>query len=251
MKFKQSFFRRISPIFLAAVVLVSSLPVSAASTASNASSTLVSGSFSEASDGYYQISGTWVFNEVVSFPEFSVDLWKTLPYSSPLDRAFVRNLSTDILLTGFYVLRSNMMGSLFYCQSVVGFLENDLVYGERFGLTPFYDDSSVSSGRFLSSVSRYFIFDDETYISSHGFEWLSRNATPYVDLEAAAHEKTNSFLSVISSIGDWIVSSFLSLVALFWVPDSGMTFFGVLAVSGLAFALIFLLIRWILSLFHR
>lgn len=69
--------------------------------------------------------------------------------------------------------------------------------------------------------------------------------------EAAAHEKTNSFLSVISSIGDWIVSSFLSLVALFWVPESGLTFFGVLAVSGLAFALIFLLIRWILSLFHR
>lgn len=254
MKFKQSFFRRISPIFLAAVVLVSSLcfaaPVSAASTASNASSALVLGSFSEASNGFYRISGTWVFNEVVSLPSSYLSFY-TLP-DSDSTYSFYRILGCDGLFASFAKMRdSGGSGYLLYCSRVSHIYDTGSYLSNPFPLTHPSSDGTISSCVWDSSVSRYFIFDGEAYISSSGFEWLFKNATPYVDLVSNAREQTSSFLSVFSSIGEWVVSSFLSLVALFWVPESGLTFFGVLAVSGLAFALIFLLIRWILSLVHR
>ncbi len=67
----------------------------------------------------------------------------------------------------------------------------------------------------------------------------------------AAQASTNSILSAIlavfASVGEWIVSTFDTLIPLFYKDESGLTFLGVLAVAGLAFSVAFLLINLIKS----
>ena len=55
--------------------------------------------------------------------------------------------------------------------------------------------------------------------------------------------------AVFTAIGDWIVSALLSLTAIFWT-ETGLTFLGVLAVCGLAFSVIFLIIGIIQHFLH-
>lgn len=58
-------------------------------------------------------------------------------------------------------------------------------------------------------------------------------------------ESTNvldSILAVFGSVGDWIVESITNIFPMFWSAESGLTFLGVLAISGLAFSIVFLLI---------
>ena len=55
--------------------------------------------------------------------------------------------------------------------------------------------------------------------------------------------------AVFTAIGDWIVSALLSLTAIFWT-ETGLTFLGVLAVCGLAFSVIFLIIGIIQRFLH-
>ena len=213
MKFKQSFFRRISPIFLAAVVLVSSLcvvPVSAASTASNASSTLVPGSFSEASDGYYQISGTWVFNEYVSLPSDSVDFYDS-PDPSRRTPVFFHLLDDDRDLACFD--STSILGVQRLYSLEVTFFDGGFYSGDRFVLSEGLAVDSVDLVKMLPAC-RYFVFDVEAFVSSYDFEWLSRNATPYVDLEAAAHEKTNSLLADIGTFFDFVLNMVGEVVAI-------------------------------------
>ena len=55
--------------------------------------------------------------------------------------------------------------------------------------------------------------------------------------------------AVFTDIGSWIVSQIQSLTRLFYT-DGGLTFLGVLSVCGLAFSLIFLLLRIIQNFLH-
>lgn len=62
---------------------------------------------------------------------------------------------------------------------------------------------------------------------------------------------TNSIISAITGvftdIGNWIVSALQSMIPIFWTEGTGgsggsLTFLGVLAVCGLAFGVVFLVI---------
>lgn len=60
---------------------------------------------------------------------------------------------------------------------------------------------------------------------------------------------------VFGSIGDWIITFLQSLVKLFWTEGSGdttgqLTFFGILAIIGLAISVFFLLMRVVENFLH-
>lgn len=47
---------------------------------------------------------------------------------------------------------------------------------------------------------------------------------------------------IFADIAEWIVATIPTLTGLFYVPDTGLTFMGVLAIAGLAISIAFLLI---------
>lgn len=62
-----------------------------------------------------------------------------------------------------------------------------------------------------------------------------------------------SILTVFSSVGEWISSAVTDLIPMFYVAtgeSSGLTFLGVLAVAGLAFSVVFLVIGLIQNFLH-
>lgn len=69
---------------------------------------------------------------------------------------------------------------------------------------------------------------------------------------AAAGENNvlSAILAIFSAIGDWIVSAVPKFFVLFYTAEAGLTFLGVLAVAGLAFSVVFLLIGIIQRFLH-
>lgn len=64
-----------------------------------------------------------------------------------------------------------------------------------------------------------------------------------------------SVLGVFSAIGEWFSEFVPTLFTLFWTPGAAgepgsLTFLGVLAVSGLAFSVVFLIIGLIQNFLH-
>ena len=57
-------------------------------------------------------------------------------------------------------------------------------------------------------------------------------------------------LEVFSSIGSWIAEAVQAVIPIFWVSETGLTFMGVLAVSGLGFSVMFLMIGIIQNFLH-
>lgn len=61
-------------------------------------------------------------------------------------------------------------------------------------------------------------------------------------------------LGVFSAVGEWIASGMKDLIPIFWTEGTGgegsLTFFGVLAVAGLAFSVIFLLLGIVAGFLH-
>lgn len=57
-------------------------------------------------------------------------------------------------------------------------------------------------------------------------------------------------LNVFDSIGGWIPEAVTNLIPMFYAPDTGLTFLGVLAVAGLAFSVIFLVMGIIQNFLH-
>lgn len=64
----------------------------------------------------------------------------------------------------------------------------------------------------------------------------------------------SSILEVFSGVGEWIASSVQDLIPMFYVAGEGgtgqLTFLGVLACAGLAFSVIFLIMRIIQNFMH-
>lgn len=58
-----------------------------------------------------------------------------------------------------------------------------------------------------------------------------------------------SILDVFSSVGTWISESVNDLMPMFY-GETGLTFIGVLAVAGLAFSIVFLIIGIIQNFLH-
>jgi hypothetical protein len=52
-------------------------------------------------------------------------------------------------------------------------------------------------------------------------------------------------LAVFTAIGEWIGTAMSTLTPMFYEAETGLTFLGVLAVAGLGFSVIFLLLRLI------
>lgn len=62
-----------------------------------------------------------------------------------------------------------------------------------------------------------------------------------------------SILAVFSSVGEWISGAVTDLIPMFYVAtgeSAGLTFLGVLAVAGLAFSVVFLVIGVIQNFLH-
>ena len=57
-------------------------------------------------------------------------------------------------------------------------------------------------------------------------------------------------LDVFTSIGEWIPGAVTQLLPMFYVAETGLTFLGVLAVTGLAFSVIFLVMGIIQNFLH-
>lgn len=54
-----------------------------------------------------------------------------------------------------------------------------------------------------------------------------------------------AILAVFTAIGEWIGTAVQTLIPMFYVAETGLTFIGVLAVAGLGFSVIFLLLNTI------
>ena len=59
-----------------------------------------------------------------------------------------------------------------------------------------------------------------------------------------------SVLDVFTELGEWITAEIPNYLGLFYNAETGLTFLGVLAVAGLAFSVVFLLIGIIQRFLH-
>lgn len=59
-----------------------------------------------------------------------------------------------------------------------------------------------------------------------------------------------AILAVFSAVGEWITGAVTDLIPMFYVAETGLTFLGVLAVAGLAFSVIFLVMGIIQNFLH-
>lgn len=57
-------------------------------------------------------------------------------------------------------------------------------------------------------------------------------------------------LDVFEAVGTWITTAVSDLVPMFYTNEDGLTFLGILAVCGLAFSVVFLLIGIIQRFLH-
>ena len=69
-------------------------------------------------------------------------------------------------------------------------------------------------------------------------------------MEGAASNVLSDVLKVFGQIGAWIPTAVEDLLPIFWSAESGLTFLGVLAVAGLAFSVIFLVMGLIQNFLH-
>lgn len=60
----------------------------------------------------------------------------------------------------------------------------------------------------------------------------------------------DKILDVFSGVGTWISEAVNNLLPMFYVADTGLTFLGVLAVAGLAFSVVFLILGLIQNFLH-
>lgn len=57
-------------------------------------------------------------------------------------------------------------------------------------------------------------------------------------------------LAVFTMVAEWIAEAVQSVIPMFYVAETGLTFLGVLAVAGLAISVVFLLIGVIQNFLH-
>lgn len=112
--------------------------------------------------------------------------------------------------------------------------------------------SNNAYGMFYVSVE--YLEDDCQVSGSTGYAVIRSASAPVVPEPPVKHPGSSSLsdiLSVFTGIGSWIVSQLGTVSNLFWnTSTSSLTFLGVLSVSGLAFAVIFLLIAILQRFLH-
>lgn len=60
----------------------------------------------------------------------------------------------------------------------------------------------------------------------------------------------SAILEVFDQIANWIPGAVTNLIPMFYAADTGLTFLGYLAVAGLAFSVIFLVVHLIQNFLH-
>lgn len=60
----------------------------------------------------------------------------------------------------------------------------------------------------------------------------------------------DAVLGVFTEVGEWISTAVTNLMPMFYNTETGLTFLGVLAVAGLAFSVVFLIIGLIQNFLH-
>ena len=60
----------------------------------------------------------------------------------------------------------------------------------------------------------------------------------------------DSVFEVFTSVADWIPEAVNGLIPMFYAPETGLTFLGVLAVAGLAISVFFLVMGIIQNFLH-
>lgn len=60
----------------------------------------------------------------------------------------------------------------------------------------------------------------------------------------------NAILEVFEAVGTWITQAVQNIIPMFYATETGLTFLGVLAVAGLAFSVVFLIIGLIQNFLH-
>lgn len=60
----------------------------------------------------------------------------------------------------------------------------------------------------------------------------------------------SAILAVFTAVGEWITTAVTNIMPMFYVAGTGLTFLGVLAVAGLAFSVVFLVIGLIQNFLH-
>lgn len=60
----------------------------------------------------------------------------------------------------------------------------------------------------------------------------------------------DSILDVFTAVGQWITEAVNNIIPMFYGTETGLTFMGVLAVAGLAFSVVFLILGIIQNFLH-
>ena len=124
-----------------------------------------------------------------------------------------------------------------YCISFEYYNENGNVLE-----VPIRDEN----GSWLSPVRRFDVVGLAS-CSDDFYAWLSSNARELADPLSVSGD---SIFSVFGGISSWIVSAIGTVMPMFYTETTGLTFIGILAVAGLAFAVIFLIIAVIRRFLH-
>lgn len=66
----------------------------------------------------------------------------------------------------------------------------------------------------------------------------------------AGSDVVSDILEVFTSVAEWFASIFQVLIPMFWVPETGLTFLGFLAVAALAISVILLITNIIQNFLH-
>ena len=66
----------------------------------------------------------------------------------------------------------------------------------------------------------------------------------------ASNGVLTAILAVFTMIAEWIGTAVSTVMPMFYVAETGLTFLGVLAVAGLAFSVVFLIIGVIQRFLH-
>lgn len=69
-------------------------------------------------------------------------------------------------------------------------------------------------------------------------------------MEGTVSTVLDSILEVFTTIGEWIPGAVTNLIPMFYSAEAGLTFLGVLAVAGLAFSVVFLVMGLIQNFLH-
>lgn len=161
------------------------------------------------------VSGIWVLNETLIIPEESI--------------------RQDVI--GIYD------GTMFD-KLVISHPDSGLRYESGSSKVYIYLENT---GGFSDNASRLLNFGVEPQsVSAEFYSWLLSNAT----LQPAPPSVLDKLLAFWSDILDWFSDAVANAMGMYYSPDSGLTFLGVICAGCLGIGVVSSLVLWILKILH-